>query len=402
MAKKLEELLDALFQGISNADSNGSSGHIYVVDTNIVHGFPEAVEFLAQEHKEKNTDEPNIIIMPDVVRRELNGLKKNYNVDKARDARAALKGLQKYIAENEKITEDRYGLGVKFSKGSLMFFMPYSSDNKKFPELRSSFGGDDQILSCALALRSNLKDELAEKVSIVSDDSDMHTSCFQFGMPSARFEEFYKDYDYDGIIEIDLEAAEQQSSKAYKLHNELSKAGNIKLGVEDIIDLTKEDIYPNQFVKFKGERVNPNMFFRIDNRKENLSNVFRHLNNFFNSQRNNNIKHGYTPTPEQECVLELLYDPSIDYVTLSGPPGGGKTMLPLDVGMTMLQEESIYSLVVANPPIESQHGYLPGSKNEKLKIENQNIFDSLYFVLGANNIAGRKKADAEMEIFERI
>ncbi len=404
LEKSIDKLIDAAFNKLNSAASEKNVGHVYVVDTNIIHGFPEAIEFLAQEYSDKKPDDPNIIVISDIVRRELNGLKKNQNIDKARDARIALKGLNQYLKEKDYdvLTENGFNIGVKFPKGSLLFLLPYSGENKKFPSLRSYFGGDDQIVSSALAISESLEEKTAAKVSIVSDDADMHTTCFQFGIPSSRFEEFYKDYDYKGIIDIDLEKAENSGKDAYTLHNKLSKGGDLTIDVGDIISLTEEEVHPNQFIRFLGEQVNPNKFFRIDNRKETLSNVFKNLRKFLRSQTNLNIKTGYTPTPQQECVLELLYDPSIDYVTLSGPPGGGKTMLPLDVGMTYLKEESIYSLVVANPPIEAQHGYLPGSKKEKLKIENQNIFDSLYFVMGANEVIRRKKADAEQEIFQKI
>ena len=78
MSKELEKLVDKIFKVLNQKLSEGRYDHVYIVDTNIVHGFPEALKILAQEGREtSNGENHNIIILSDVVRRELNGLKKS-------------------------------------------------------------------------------------------------------------------------------------------------------------------------------------------------------------------------------------------------------------------------------------------------------------------------------------
>ena len=77
-------------------------------------------------------------------------------------------------------------------------------------------------------------------------------------------------------------------------------------------------------------------------------------------------------------------------------------MLPLDVGFVSLNRGSIYFMLVSNPPQLHSIGYLPGSKREKLIPENQNIFDALYFLLGANDTTKRSKSEVEEAIQKMI
>lgn len=95
----------------------------------------------------------------------------------------------------------------------------------------------------------------------------------------------------------------------------------------------------------------------------------------------------YSYNWQQECALELMFDPDIDYVSLIGEAGTGKTILSLDAALTMLfmdpREYHISKVLVANPVLDqSQHGYLPGTKVEKLKEETQNFSDALRFLFG--------------------
>ena len=87
---------------------------------------------------------------------------------------------------------------------------------------------------------------------------------------------------------------------------------------------------------------------------------------------------------EQKFALELLRDDQIRVVTLVGRAGTGKTLLALAVGLEKVLEENAYSrLLVTWPviPMGEDLGYLPGTKEEKLRPWMQLIFDNLEFLM---------------------
>ena len=375
----LDLFVKKTFQGLNDLCQKEKIKHVYVVDTNIIHNFPESIRILAQEtENSKNGKEPNIIVVSDVSRRELNGMKKSSNIEKAIGARVALKGLEEYTVDkkNKPYKIGDFNIGVKFPKNSYLIVMPYSENPKLFPKLRPGFKGDDQIISVALELKKQLGNK-GEKVKIISDDNDMRTSCFQFDLPSTRFEEFYKDYDYTGFVEIELNWSDH-----FKLCQNLSKGKIHNFKINTIKELTDQPIHPNEFISFIAPHIDSKTYFRVD---YTATNAYLDLNNFEKFRREkqeNGVRSAYNPGPEQECALELLYDPNIDYITLSGPPGGGKTILPLDVGLHMLKNGQIYSILISSPPIISKIGYLPGTKDDKLRADNAKIFDALRFLPG--------------------
>ncbi len=87
---------------------------------------------------------------------------------------------------------------------------------------------------------------------------------------------------------------------------------------------------------------------------------------------------------EQRMALELLLDPEVSLVTLIGQAGTGKTLLALAAGLEcVIHKESYERLLVSRPviPMGKDIGYLPGSKDEKLTLWMQPIFDNLTYLM---------------------
>jgi PhoH-like ATPase len=86
---------------------------------------------------------------------------------------------------------------------------------------------------------------------------------------------------------------------------------------------------------------------------------------------------------EQRFALELLLDDEIKVVTLVGRAGTGKTLLALAVGLEKVIEQNVYRrLLITRPvtPMGDDLGYLPGTKEEKLRPWMQPIYDNLEFL----------------------
>lgn len=72
---------------------------------------------------------------------------------------------------------------------------------------------------------------------------------------------------------------------------------------------------------------------------------------------------------EQNFALNVLLDPDIDFVTLLGTAGTGKTLLALASGLTMTIEHKTYQEIVMTRetvPVGEDIGFLPGTEEEKM------------------------------------
>jgi PhoH-like ATPase len=86
---------------------------------------------------------------------------------------------------------------------------------------------------------------------------------------------------------------------------------------------------------------------------------------------------------EQKFSLELLLDDTVKVITLVGSAGTGKTLLALAVGLEKVIEKRIYKrLLIIRPvvPMRDDLGYLPGTKEEKLRPWMQPIYDNLEYL----------------------
>jgi PhoH-like ATPase len=72
---------------------------------------------------------------------------------------------------------------------------------------------------------------------------------------------------------------------------------------------------------------------------------------------------------EQSMALSLLMDPNVDFVTLLGPAGTGKTLLTLAAGLEQTLEKKIFSEIIftrATVSLGDEIGFLPGTEEEKM------------------------------------
>jgi PhoH-like ATPase len=65
----------------------------------------------------------------------------------------------------------------------------------------------------------------------------------------------------------------------------------------------------------------------------------------------------------------MLLDPDIDFVTLLGAAGTGKTLLALAAGLTQVLDRNIYREIIVTRvtvPVGEDIGFLPGTEEEKM------------------------------------
>jgi PhoH-like ATPase len=72
---------------------------------------------------------------------------------------------------------------------------------------------------------------------------------------------------------------------------------------------------------------------------------------------------------EQNFALNLLMNTQVDFVTLLGQAGSGKTLLTLAAGLTQVLEQKTYSEIImtrVTVPVGEDIGFLPGTEEEKM------------------------------------
>jgi PhoH-like ATPase len=72
---------------------------------------------------------------------------------------------------------------------------------------------------------------------------------------------------------------------------------------------------------------------------------------------------------EQNFALNLLMNPEIDFITLLGQAGTGKTLLTLAAGLMLTLEFKVYSEIImtrVTVPVGEDIGFLPGTEEEKM------------------------------------
>ena len=79
----------------------------------------------------------------------------------------------------------------------------------------------------------------------------------------------------------------------------------------------------------------------------------------------------------QDDLLGLLEDKNINIVFAIGPAGTGKTLISTLVGIKSLMSNKLNKLVVTRPAVsvDEQHGFLPGTLQEKMAPWTRPIFD---------------------------
>jgi PhoH-like ATPase len=88
---------------------------------------------------------------------------------------------------------------------------------------------------------------------------------------------------------------------------------------------------------------------------------------------------------QQKMALDLLLDPEIPIISITGRAGTGKTLIALAAALYLTQDAGTYQkILIARPvvPMGRDIGYLPGNKDEKLRPWIQPIYDNLEYLFG--------------------
>lgn len=133
--------------------------------------------------------------------------------------------------------------------------------------------------------------------------------------------------------------------------------------------------------------------------KNGRKSVLARYNPFTNKIRKIDKQSAYGIQPrnaEQTFALEVLLDPDVKLVTLTGKAGTGKTLLAL--ASALKQSESFDQILLARPIValgNKELGFLPGDEKQKIAPYMQPLFDNLLVIKNHISYGGVESRNIE-------
>ncbi|MBS7458704.1 PhoH family protein [Coralloluteibacterium stylophorae] len=331
------------------------SKRTYVLDTNVLMHDPTAL-FRFEEHD---------VFLPMTVLEELDNAKKGTS-EVSRNARQVSRFINGLLEGHEAA---RIGDGVALSRpDGIQLRTPESAGRLRFQtqvvDPERSFGDtvpDNRIIASVLAL---IEDRPGEDVVLVSKDINMRIKAAIAGLVA-------EDYENDRALDdfsLLFTGAEALPEDFWQRHGDTLKSWTEK--GRTFYEVTRPEVddndtawYPQQFLYLPGDDATELRVARVEGRRTVLQVVddFRH---------NQHAVWGVIArNREQNFALNALMDPEIDFVTLLGTAGTGKTLLALAAGLAQTLDAQRYREIImtrATVSVGEEIGFLPGTEEEKM------------------------------------
>jgi len=327
---------------------NGSR-KLFVLDTNIMMSDPSAL-YRFEEHD---------VYLPMVVLEELDSHKTGLS-EIARNVRQTNRMLDDLMsgASHEQIVEGlpiSNFLHAKTESCGRLFFQTDEFEQIR-PTLLPGHKADNTLLATARGLQKKYPDRC---IIIISKDINLRIKAGILGIPA---EDYFNDQVLDDVSLLhrglhiltndfwdthskDINAWQENGRTFYKISGPLTQQWNSNdcLSTED------------------------NQFHAIVKKIE-ADHVIVQLARDF-TQPKHSVWGITARNREQNFSLNLLLDPDVDFVTLQGSAGTGKTLLTIAAGLTQVLDKSRYAEIIMTRvtiPVGEDIGFLPGTEEEKM------------------------------------
>jgi len=331
------------------ADS-GTAIKIFVLDTNVLMHDPSAL-FRFQEHH---------VYLPMTVLEELDNAKLSVS-EVARNVRQTNRFIDELLtAQKEVVIEEGLQLN-KFTAAEepyrcsgRLFFQTEAHDGD-LPKALPGNKNDNSILNTIMALKDQVRDH---EIILISKDINLRIKATILGIKT-------EDYANDRVVDdLDLlfSGSCQLADDFWETHGKQIESWQGEgRAYYEVGCLSDEEWYPNQFVYIDSD------FEAIVRRRNENGFLIEVCQNYYGQRHS---VWGITArNREQNFALNLLMDPEIDFVTLSGSAGTGKTLLALAAGLTQTLDQGLYKEIIMTRvtiPIGEDIGFLPGTEEEKM------------------------------------
>ena len=328
---------------------------LFVLDTNVLMHDPTAL-FRFQEHD---------IFLPMAVLEELDRAKKGMS-EVARNVRQVSRFLDQLMCNADKAEIDAglplvptstNGGGILLATSGRLFFQTEQLELA----LPSSLPGtiaDNNILGTVQALRRSRTDR---QVIIVSKDINLRIKAAVLGIPA-------EDYSNDQVLDdaaLLYTGLEVLAGDFWDHHDKSIESWKeegrtlYRLSGPDILDW-----YPAQCVCVGDD----GGFEGMVREKPSASEAIVELVEDYRLPRHN-VWGINARNREQNFALSMLMNPELDFVTLLGAAGTGKTLLALAAGLAQVLDRNRYREIImtrVTVPVGEDIGFLPGTEEEKM------------------------------------
>ena len=320
---------------------------LFVLDTNVLMHDPTSL-FRFEEHD---------VYLPMATLEELDNHKRGMS-EVSRNARQASRYLDEMITRSPGGIAEGIPLevhGDRTATGRL--FLQTEAIAGELPARLASGKSDNQILGVVRHLHEA---HPRRRVVLVSKDINMRIKAHALSLAAEDYfnDRVLEDTDllYTGTRELpaqfwdrhgkDIESWQQGGKTCYRLHGPLCS----RLLVNEFVYLEADRPFHAQVKEAGGK-----------------SAVLQTLRDY--SHQRHNVWGITARNREQNFALNILMDPQVDFVTLLGQAGTGKTLLALAAGLTQVLEQKTYTEIImtrVTVPVGEDIGFLPGTEEEKM------------------------------------
>ena len=321
---------------------------LFVLDTNVLMHDPTSL-FRFEEHD---------IFLPMVTLEELDNNKKGMT-EVARNARQASRFLDELVSGKEGAIEEGIALERQNNKDATgRLFLQTEAISHVLPASLPSGKADNQILAVVASLQEKYP---KRTVALVSKDINMRIKARALGLGAEDYfnDKVLEDTDllYTGVSALPpafwdthgkgMESWKQDHNNFYRVHGPLARDWLLN----EFVYLEDADTpFAAQVKEVSGKTAVLQVLRDYSHQKHAVWGI---------TARNR----------EQNFALNLLMNPDIDFVTLLGQAGTGKTLLTLAAGLMQTLEEKTYSEIImtrVTVPVGEDIGFLPGTEEEKM------------------------------------
>jgi PhoH-like ATPase len=328
---------------------------LFVLDTNVLMHDPTAI-YRFQEHD---------IYLPMVVLEELDRGKKGMS-EVARNVRQVSRFLDGLMRDADKADIDA-GLPIQPLRENMgghvlpatgrIFFQTEQLEIELFGALPGS-NPDNNLLGVVQALQ---KRHPETTVILVSKDINLRIKAAVLGIPAEDYanDQVLEDVDllYTGVVALEPGFWETHAKELDSWREEGHAFYRVR--GPDIASW-----FPSQCLYMEGDEG----FEAMVREKPTFDEAIIELVQDYRSQRHK-VWGIMARNREQNFAFNMLLDPDLDFVTLLGTAGTGKTLLALAAGLAQVLDKPLYKEIIVTRvtiPVGEDIGFLPGTEEEKM------------------------------------
>jgi PhoH-like ATPase len=323
------------------------STKLFVLDTNVLMHDPTCL-FRFEEHD---------VYVPMATLEELDNHKKGVS-EVARNARQASRFLEELVASSEHAIPSGIALDSRGNRSATgRLHLQTEAIPTELPPGLAVGRADNQIIGVVKFLQQR---ERQRQVILVSKDINMRIKARTLGLAAEDYfsDKALEDTDllYTGVLELpsdfwethgkDMRSWQSGDRSMYRVRGPLVGS-----------------MFVNQFVHIESEP-------RFEAQVKQVEGDEAVLETLRDHRLSRHSVWGITArNREQNFALNALMNPQIDFVSLVGQAGTGKTLLALAAGLQQTLEEKLFTEIIitrVTVPLGEDIGFLPGTEEEKM------------------------------------